>query len=103
MHRRRFMTALLSLLGMTSLTQAEGVPPTDRLIPVPEPHEHRWVQGPFLIWAAYRLEDTGMPPTPQPGHALLPVEHCTGCGLLRLDAAYREQTGKVLGEERVPR
>ena len=49
---------------------------------------HAWRLGPFYITAAGTSEE----PTFYPPGALVQVEHCTRCGLLRLPDMMRLQT-----------
>lgn len=54
--------------------------------------EHRFVEGPFWITASVTYEE----PTYYPPSGLVKVEHCTGCGMLRLPEAERKKEGKHL-------
>ena len=54
--------------------------------------DHDWHTGPFYVMAAGNYEE----PTYYPPSSLVRVEHCTKCGLLRLPAEMRSQTGRNL-------
>ena len=62
------------------------------LFSVPLTHDCEWAQGPFYIRVAASYEE----PQYYPPSALIQVEHCTVCGLLRLPADLRKKTGKNL-------
>lgn len=51
---------------------------------------HHWVSGPFWISASKTYEE----PTYYPPGALMPVEQCSRCGLLRLPESTWKTAGK---------
>lgn len=59
--------------------------PDERLM-----HAHDWQRGPFSISAT---ADRYWPP-----NLIIPVEHCRGCGLLRLPEGFRAQDGDVFNQ-----
>jgi len=58
----------------------------------PFPCDHDWVQGPFYVKACWGFEC----PTYYPPAALIPVEHCTKCGLLRLPPGLWQEEGDTI-------
>ena len=53
---------------------------------------HNWVSGPFYVMVAVTYEE----PDYYPPQGMIPVEHCTLCGLIRLPEAYRQKVGRNL-------
>jgi hypothetical protein len=59
---------------------------------------HEWAQGPFYIKVASSYEE----PEYYPPNALVKVEHCKKCGVLRLPEVLRGYVGKNLAEGTKP-
>ena len=66
------------------------VPESSGKIPTLCPHD--WKSGPFYVMVAVAYEE----PDYYPPQGMIPVEHCTLCGLIRLSEAYRQEVGRNL-------
>lgn len=74
--RRGFIGGLFALVGLSAEQE----------------HKHDWKRGPFYLTAAKTYEEPGY----YPPSTLLNVEHCIGCGLIRLPKPYWNATGSCL-------
>lgn len=54
--------------------------------------DHHWVAGPFYVTACYGYEC----PRYYPPSALVPLEHCTKCGFVRLPLSLWQEEGETI-------
>ena len=56
--------------------------------------QHEWVQGPFYLKVAKTYEE----PNFYPPNAMIRIEHCKKCGLIRLPPDLKEYDGENLSQ-----